>query len=254
MVEVITSVKNPLITKLKKLKDNFNGKLFLDNPKTAEEAFLLGFNIDFCLIDIEAKDKILNNFKFLKNVSKTYVSSNVLSVLSEVKTPQGVVCIVDVPKKELSLPKNNFLVLENLQDPGNLGTIIRSARGTDYKDIYLINCVSPYNQKVVRSTMGAIFNQNLYFFSLTQEFIDYAKQNNLNLCVGTMDGENIFNFKIPNSTFGIVIGNEGRGVSKELIDLATYKVSIPMKNNLESLNAAIACSIMMYYFDNFKKS
>ena len=253
-MEVITSVKNPLIVKIRKLKDNFDGKLFLDNPKTAEEAYLLGFNIELCLIDIEVKDKVLNSFKFLNKISKTYVSSNVLSVLTDVKTPQGVVCVVNIPKKELSLPQNNFLVLENLQDPGNLGTIIRSARGTDFKDIYLINCVSPYNQKVVRSTMGAIFNQNLYFFASTQEFIDFSKNNNLKLCVGTMDGENLFNFKMPKHNFGVVIGNEGRGVSKELINLATHKVSIPMKNNLESLNAAVACSIMMYYFDNVKNS
>ena len=162
-MEVITSVKNPLIAKLKKLKENFGGKLFLENPKTAEEAYLLGYKIDYCIIDVKAEDKLLKTFKFLKDISKTYVSSNVLTSLCEVKTPQGVVCIVDIPKKELALPQNNFLVLENLQDPGNLGTIIRSARGTDFKDIYLINCVSPYNQKVVRSTMGAIFNQNLYF-------------------------------------------------------------------------------------------
>ena len=253
-MEVITSVKNQLIVKLRKLKDNFDGKLFLDNPKTAEEAYLLGHNIDYCVIDVELKDKVLKNFEFLNKIPKIYVSSNVLSVLTDVKTPQGVVCVVDIPKKELSLPQNNFLVLENLQDPGNLGTIIRSARGTDFKDIYLINCVSPYNQKVVRSTMGAIFNQNLYFFASTQDFIDFARKNNLKLCVGTMDGENLFSYKVPSHKFGIVIGNEGRGVSKELIDISSHKVSIPMKNNLESLNAAVACSIMMYYFDNVKNS
>ena len=69
-----------------------------------------------------------------------------------------------------------------------------------------------------------------------------------------MDGENLFEFKKPNEKFGVVIGNEGRGVSKELIDISVHKVSIPMKNNLESLNAAVACSIMMYYFDNVKNS
>lgn len=253
-MEVITSVKNPLIVKLKKLKENFDGKLFLDNPKTIEEAYLLGYKVENCLIDIEQKDKILANFKFLNNLQITYVSSNVLKVLSDVKTPQGLVCIVEIKNKQLASPNNNFLVLENLQDPGNLGTIIRSARGTDFKDIYLINCVSPYNQKVVRSTMGALFHQNIYFFNSTKDFIEFAKQNNLKLCVGDMAGENLFKFNTPKEKFGVVIGNEGKGVSKELKEFAEIKVSIPMKNNLESLNAAVACAILIYYFDNSKNS
>jgi len=251
-VEVITSVKNPLVAKIKKIKQEPINTIFLDNPKTIEEAYLLGYKIDICLIDIHSKDKILNNFNFLKNLNITYVSSNVLASLSDVKTPQGIACVIDLPKKNISKPKSNFLVLENLQDPGNLGTIIRSSRGTDFSDIYLINCVSPYNQKVVRSTMGALFTQNLYFFKNTQDFINFAKANNLNLCAATMDGTNIYKFKQPTQNFGVVIGNEGNGISKELIDFSQYKVSIPMKNSLESLNAAVACSIMIYYFDNIK--
>lgn len=251
-MEVITSVKNPLVVKVKKIKQDPDDKLFLDNPKTIEEAFLLGLNIDVCLIDFNLKDKIFQNYAFLKNVNITYVSSNVLVNLSDVKTPQGIVCIIDLPKKQVEKPKSNFIVLENLQDPGNLGTIIRSARGTGFNDIYLINCVSPYNQKVVRSTMGAIFTQNLYFFKTTQQFIDFAKTNNLKLCSATMDGTNLFKFNPPKNNFGVVIGNEGNGISKDLIEVSDFKVSIPMKNKLESLNAAVACSIMIYYLDNIK--
>ena len=75
----------------------------------------------------------------------------------------------------MSKPTGNFIVLENLQDPGNLGTIIRSAKGTNFKDIYLINCVNHCNQKVIRSAMGNIFDVNLYSLSSTKDFIEFSK-------------------------------------------------------------------------------
>lgn len=249
-MEIISSVKNPLIVNIKKIKENFNGKLFLENPKTIEEAYLQNISFDICLIDEQKKESILQKFPFLNNLNIVLVKENVLKSLSDTKSPQGVVVVANIKPLALKKPQDNFLVLENLQDPGNLGTIIRSARGTNFKDIYLINCVSPYNQKVVRSTMGAIFSQNLYFFRSTREFLDFAKNANLSLCVADMTGENLFGYKKPNTNFGIVIGNEGAGVSEEMKSASNYAVSIPMKNGLESLNAGVACSILMYYFDN----
>jgi len=98
--------------------------------------------------------------------------------------------------KEPKNISNNFLVLENIQDAGNVGTIIHSASGTSFKDIFLINCASVFNQKVVRSTMGGIFKENL-----------------CPLVIADMSGQNLFKFKKPTSNFGVVIGNEGKRVS-----------------------------------------
>lgn len=249
MEEVITSVKNELVVKTKKFRDKFEGFLFLDNPKTIEEASLLNLKIEYVLLDKTKKDYFIEKYKFLKFCKIVLVSNNVIEFLSTTKTPQGIIAIVKIEKSTDIKISGNCLVLDCLQDPGNLGTIIRSARGTSFKDIVLINCVSPYNQKVVRSTMGSIFFENYHFFSSPKDFVDFAKQNNISLVVADMSGENLYSFEKPKNKYSIVIGNEGNGVSKEFLE-NSLKVSIPMKNGLESLNASVACSILMYYFDN----
>lgn len=250
-MEIISSVKNKLVINAKEVRDNFDGKIFIDNPKTIEEAILLGLKIDYILIDVKKIEKLESSFPILKRVDSKYlVSSNIIESLSKTKTPQGLVAIVKFEKKLPKNPTNNFVVLENVQDPGNLGAIIRSASGTSFTDLYLINCVSPFNQKVVRSTMGNLFKVNLYQFANTGEFLTFAKNNNLMLVCATMEGENLFQTKKFDSNFGIVVGNEGNGISKEMRNYCQKTISIPMKNGLESLNVAVACSIVIYYFDN----
>jgi len=250
-LEIISSVKNKLVVNAKEVRDKYNGKIFMDNPKTIEESILQGLEIEFILLDNKKVNKLEENFSYLKNLKNKYlVTSNVIEHLSQTKTPQGIIAIANYEVNNISKPKNNFLVLENIQDPGNLGTIIRSAVGTSFTDILLINCVSPFNQKVIRSTMGNIFKVNFYKFASTQEFLTFAKDNKLMLVCATMEGENLFQTKKIDSNFGIVVGNEGNGITQEMRKICSKTISIPMKNNLESLNVAVACSIVMYYFDN----
>ena len=250
---IITSVKNPLIVQIKKIRDEFDGRLFLDNPKLVEEAINADLNISNLIVDEEKLVFLKEKFVFLKNFEDKIqmVTKNVIDSLSLTKTSQGLIAIVDVPKKNISDSiGNRFIVLEDLQDPGNIGTIIRSACGTNFRDIILIGGVSPYNQKVVRSTMGGLFKLNIHQFSNIDEFAKFARNKKLNIYCATMDGENLYSQKIADKSFGIAIGNEGNGISKKLKDLCNRYISIPMKNNLESLNAAVACSIIIYYFDN----
>lgn len=249
-MELITSVKNPLIVQTKKIKENPKDKLFIENPKLIREAFQSNLIFDYVLISKTKYEKIIKEYDFLSNYNIYLVGENVIEHLSDTKTPQGVIAIVNFKAKELKKPEGNYIVLESLQDPGNLGTIIRSAKGTNFKDIYLINCVSFCNQKVVRSAMGNLFNLNLYTFSSTQEFLNFADKNKLNFCVADMNGDNLFSIKEPLTNYGFVIGNEGKGVSAILKEKANKKISIPMKNGLESLNAGVSCSIIIYYLDN----
>ncbi|MBQ9792605.1 MAG: RNA methyltransferase [Clostridia bacterium] len=249
-MEIITSVKNPLVVQTKKIRDEAKNKLFLENPKLINEAFLSNLTFDYVLISKDKYDNLLQKFPYLSKLKLILVGENVVEHLSETKKPQGVIAIVDYSQKQLSKPEGNFIVLENLQDPGNLGTIIRSAKGTSYKDIYLINCVNYCNQKVVRSAMGNLFDVNLYTLNSTEEFITFSKENNLNLLVADMSGENLFEIKRQIPNYGVIIGNEGNGVSEELKTQANKIISIPMKNGLESLNAGVSCSIIIYYLDN----
>ncbi len=249
-MEIITSIKNELIVKTKKIKLEPNGKLFLENPKLIKEAYLSNLVINYVLISQNKYENLIRDYSFLKNLNLFIVGENIIEGLSDTKTPQGVIAIVEFKEKELKVPNNNFIVLENLQDAGNLGTIIRSCRGTNFKDIYLINCVSFYNQKVIRSAMGNLFDVNLYNFKSIDNFIQFSKENNLDLCVADLKGQNLFDIKEKPSKLGIVIGNEGNGVSNQMKEVCNKFISIPMKNGLESLNAGVSCSIIIYYLDN----
>ena len=249
-MELITSVKNPLIVQTKKIKETSKDKLFIENPKLIREAFQSSLDFDYILISTKKYEKIIREYDFLTNYNIYLVGENIIEHLSDTKTPQGVIAVVNFKTKEIKIPEGNFIVLENLQDPGNLGTIIRSAKGTSFKDLYMINCVSYCNQKVIRSAMGNLFDLNLYTFSSTPEFLDFANQNDLKLCVADMNGENLFKITEPLPNYGFIIGNEGKGVSKILKEKANKTISIPMKNGLESLNAGVSCSIIIYYLDN----
>lgn len=249
-LEVITSVKNELVVKTKKIKQEPTGKLFLENPKLIKEAFNANLCFDYCLISVTKQANLIANYSFLKQTNLIVVGDNIIESLSDTKTPQGLIAIVNFSEKPLKAPNNNFVVLENLQDAGNLGTIIRSCKGTNFNDIFLINCVSFYNQKVIRSAMGNIFDVSLHSFKTTSEFLNFAKQNSLQLAVADMNGENLFKIKTKPQRLGIVIGNEGKGATQEIKDYCKRTISIPMKNNLESLNAGVSCSIIIYYLDN----
>lgn len=236
-MEIITSVNNPLIKELKKQK--LKGLLFLDSPKLIEEVIKSGIIPEIVLIE---KDK---NFNFLKNSFICYVSKNIIDLFSDVKTNQGIIAVIDLPKRQLEKPKGNFLVLDNVQDAGNVGTLIRSALGANFEYVYLLNCASLSNIKTVRSSMGACFKINIFECS-REDFINQYNDWNLDLYYCDMNGQNIYNMDLSNNTLGIVIGNEGKGVSKEVKETCNNTIKLPMNNKLESLNAGVAGSIIMY--------
>ncbi|NCB48609.1 MAG: RNA methyltransferase [Clostridia bacterium] len=251
-METITSNKNQIVQKTIDIKKNGENLLLLENIKLICEAKNAGHKVKYVLIEKKKFDYFKTSFHFVFEGEYHIVSESVLSKICDTKSPQGIVAVVEFHSKIANKIEDNFLVLENLQDPGNVGTIIRSASGTSFKNIFLINCVSFLNQKVVRSTMGGIFRENLFSFKSLDEFLKYFKDKDFPLIVADMCGENLFEMKKMKEPFGLVIGNEGNGVSCELKKLATKTVSIPMKNGLESLNAGVSCSIITYFLDNLK--
>lgn len=238
MIE-ITSNSNQLIKDLSKgAKNKF--LLFLDTPKLVKEALLHNLEVRYIL---QLKDK---NFDFIDNKYNDkiiFVSENILTHLTKVEKSAGILGIFEYPHKAFENPEANYLVLDNVQDAGNVGTLLRSAKGANFTTVYLIDCASVTNDKVIRSSAGAIFDLKIYELSKT-EFLNSFKRNNL--YVANMNGENIFNLKVP-LPMGIALGNEGKGISEELVALAGNKaISVPMANSLESLNVAVSGSIIMY--------
>ncbi len=238
---MITSTSNELIVELCKLHDKKyrdNKKQFLvQTPKLIKEALNEGYLPSLFLCTQEYKNT--NKIEF----SHEIVSENVLKKLCESVTPQGCVAVFDYLEEKSAL-KGNFIVLDRIQDPANVGAIIRSALGANFIDVYLIDCADCYDNKVLRSSMGAVFHVNLHKVAELQ-LVERLRSENQSLICCDMIGENVFKCEFD-ARCGFVVGNEGRGVSENLKAFASKKVSIPMNSKLESLNAAVSASIVMY--------
>lgn len=232
----ITSASNQIVKEIKKLKKD-RSFLFLDNPKLILEAVESGRKLEFVIVE-SGKE---NRFNKIVGETNLVVSSGVFKTLSSAEQSQGVLALVKNEAKKFKPPCGNFLVLDEVQDPGNVGTLLRSALAFGFNDVYLINCASLANEKVVRSTMGAIFKLNAIEIS-REEFV--KKFEGKNLVAGQMNGANILNEKIA-LPVGVVVGNEGNGVSNEIKKISKG-VSIEMEKCVESLNASVAGSILMF--------
>jgi RNA methyltransferase, TrmH family len=239
---MITSKHNEKIKmfaslKQKKYRDEYN-MFICEGFKLIYEAFSSGYT----LVSAFALKNRLSKIDFIKNVE--IVSPDVLSMLCESKTPQGEVAIFK--KKEnssLKSPNGYFVVLENIQDPNNLGAIMRSALGAGFNDVYLINSTDCYDIKSLRSSMGAFFHLNCQKCTLNDiKNLSYDK-----LLCADLNGKDLFNLNLDKKLkIGIAVGNEGNGVSDELISVCNEKITIPMQKPLESLNASVSAGIIMY--------
>lgn len=188
--------------------------------------------------------------ELFKDISYEFVSDHVLNAITDTRTPQGVVSMVKRPhytKEEVCAGDNPLIMaLENLQDPGNVGTIFRTAEGAGVTGILLSHeTVDVYNPKVVRSTMGSIFRIPFaYVEDLTQTITDLQNQGFSTYSAHLM-GESFYDYDYTGPTV-FAIGNEGNGLSKELSVATKYKIKIPMQGQVESLNAATASTVLMY--------
>lgn len=252
-MKIINSMDNSLIKKfrslsVKKYREQF-GLCLIEGEKVVKEALNQGL-VEYLIISDQKEDKYLTLIEKYNNISLV-VSDEVFNSLSFAVTTQGIVAVIKIkPSIEIGA-NNNILVLDHLQDPGNLGTIIRSCVASGHKDIILINSVDPYNDKTIRSASGTIFYPN--FIKMTyEEFSEFVNKRNINLLVADMDGRNIYSDLKVKTPYALVIGNEGQGVGNEILALNHQKVSIPMQKGVESLNAGVSASIIMFHLANCK--
>lgn len=240
---VISSKNNPIIKEIIKLNDkkyrNLNMLYLVEGIKTVDECILSG---------AEVKDIVCTEALSYKYDKAIVVTDEVFSAISSEKTPQGVIAVVKIPQTELKPPEKSCILLDRLQDPGNLGTIIRTANAAGYREIYLINCADPYSPKAVRASMSGIFFTHIY--KSTKEKI-LSAVSGVPLICADLNGEDIFSC-IPPKKFCLCIGNEGAGIDREIAQTADYKVKIPMEKTCESLNAAVSAGIAMYILKNAK--
>ena len=228
---------------IKNLKDKKyrrdNGLFIVEGDKFCLD--LKKYNIE--ILYTITTDKNLKNMPNIEVVSEKMFNS-----LSSTVTSQNIICVCKI-KKHLINSVGNSLILDNVQDPGNVGTLVRSAVAFGFNDIYCVGGADPYSEKVIRSSAGTILNARIH----TCSFEEIEQSKNLiadSFMVADMDGENLNKLKPPQQKIAIIVGNEGQGVSDEFLSLADIKVSIPMLPAVESLNAGVAGSIVMQKLGN----
>ncbi|MGN0393428.1 MAG: TrmH family RNA methyltransferase [Bariatricus sp.] len=179
------------------------------------------------------------------------MSDTVFDYVSDTKTPQGVLCVVR--QIEYSLEEVTagecpmIMVLDHLQDPGNLGTILRTAEGAGVTGILMDQeCVDVYNPKTIRSTMGSVYRMPFCYVEDLKEGICCLKKSGIHTYAAHLEGSQNYEKEDYRKPCAFLIGNEGNGLRKEIADLADIYIKIPMKGQVESLNAAIAASVLMF--------
>ena len=197
-------------------------------------------------------DKQKEEINRLKDRRKLeYLSDHVFQYVSDTKTPQGILCVVRQStyclEDILEAEDAHLLVLDNLQDPGNLGTILRTAEGAGVTGIIISKeSVDIYNPKTIRSTMGALYRMPFVYVEDLRETIHTLKEKNIKSYAAHLDGKNTYDKEDYRQGTAFLIGNEGNGLREEIAQCADTWIRIPMCGQVESLNAAVAATVLMF--------
>ena len=239
---VISSLENDKVKDLVRLQQkkyrDLTGTYLVEGEHLVEEVFLEDIVLEIIVLDGE---------EFPYSCSTTYVSYDVMKKISTLETPPKIMALCK-KKENLEILGKKILLLDEIQDPGNLGTIIRSSLAFSVDTIILSNrCVDLYNPKVLRSTQGMFCHMNILTMD-TYDAIRYMGENDIPLygtsVVGGVEASSLS--KEEKQTYCLIMGNEGKGLSNELLSYCDKKLYIPMNSKVESLNVGVACSILLY--------
>ena len=242
--ELITSRKNPLLQQVKKLlsskKDREKAGLFVaDGTKLLAEAVKYYPGLDTVILSEGVEAEVPPSVRLVR------VPGDVMASISPMETPQGALFLCRLPEKTAFQPKPGMLLLDGIQDPGNIGTILRTADALEVPVVLLEGCADPYSHKVVRSSMGAVFRTPVIQTTWEQARKACAEAG-IPIGVTALSPRAKDLRKADLTAMAVVIGSEGQGVRKEILDNADAELIIPMNPRCESLNAAIAASIVMW--------
>lgn len=250
---MITSTSNPQIKRLlqlqKKSKARNEEKVFV-----VEGLRMFSEVPKNCVEKVYISETLYNRKKHelhLHDFPLEILSDSVFGYVSDTKTPQGILCVVKQKKYELDdllkVKNPHFVVLDNLQDPGNLGTIVRTAEAAGVDAVFMSkDCVDIYNPKTIRSTMGSIYRMPFIYIEDVSALLNMFKEYGIKSYAAHLDGVNDYDEEDYTSGAAILIGNEGNGLRDEVTEKADILVRIPMLGHVESLNAAIAASVLMF--------
>jgi len=244
MEQRITSRKNPLLQQVKKLltskKAREEAGLFVaDGTKLLEEAVKYYPGLDTVILSDGVEAEVPESVRIIR------VPGDVMESISPMASPQGALFLCRLPEKKPFAPAPGMLLLDGIQDPGNIGTILRTADALDVPVVLLEGCADPYSHKVVRSSMGAVFRTDV----VTSDWETVKKacvQANIPVGVTALSPRAKDLRQADLKKMAVVIGSEGQGVRRGILESAGAELIIPMNPHCESLNAAVAATIVMW--------
>lgn len=247
-IKQISSAENGYIKKIIKLKNKKYreefGLFVAEGERSVKDAVASDFTVDAVIMSEAYYAQHETQFTEQTVVVTT---DKIFQQLCDTKTPQGVLAVLAMPKSPESLSGKRYIYCDCIQDPGNAGTIIRSADAFGFDGVvFSKGCVDVYAPKVIRSSMGSIFHIEM-IADVEDVFLEQAKKNGYFLSVTALHKNSV---PLADGTFSdkqiFVIGNEGNGVTEHVLSLADETVHIPMQGAAESLNAGVAASVLMY--------
>ncbi len=242
----IDSTSNKIVKHTKKLLDRSGRKehkqFVIEGKRLVCDAICNGADIEYALFEQGA------DISFADKICTHELSHKAFSVLKTTVNSQGVLAVVNMPEHcEFDVTGSFYIYLDGIADPGNMGTIIRTADACGAEGIILSeNCVDIYNPKVVRSTMASIFNVPVFFDDSERNILKKLCNHGVDIISGSLQGnKSIYDVDFKKKC-AVVIGNEANGINDEVIKLSTELIKIPIVGKAESLNAAVACAVMAY--------
>lgn len=234
----IESKSNPKVRAMAALKEKKfrreRGEYLVEGVKMVSECIAAGCEITAVMCTEEYASRF---------PQATILSRAAYESISDEKSPQGVIASVKIPALSVRPPEGRCLLLDGLQDPGNVGTIIRTANAAGFGELYLVGCADAFSPKAVRASMSGVFFTRIMQCAEAGEAL--AALSGVPLVCADMNGQNVYSFTPPEK-FCLCIGNEGSGLSDIVRNAAAFTVSIPMRSSCESLNAAVSAGILMY--------
>ena len=244
MEERISSRKNPLLQQVKKLLSSRaerrkQGLFVADGTKLLEEAVKYWPGLQTVILTDGVEIQVPGHVRVVR------VPEDVMASVSPMEAPQGALFLGKLPEQQEFVPKKGMLILDGVQDPGNIGTILRTADAMDVPVVLLEGCADPWSWKVIRSTMGAAFRTPVVQ-ATWEEVLTKCREVGIPIGVTALSDRAVDIRTARLSDMALVIGSEGRGVRKEVLENADHELIIPMNPHCESLNAAIAAAIVMW--------
>ena len=244
-MEKLSSAKNPKVLSWRSLKDKKSREeqqaFLVEGTRMVTEALSSGFPVRAVLLREDDHPDIA-----LPADAPVYLlSGHVFQAVCDTRTPQGIAAVLSMRPREAEGPR--LLALDGVQDPGNVGTIIRTADAAGFDGVlFSPDCADLFSPKVLRSTMGSVFRLGFSFPASLPDALASYRAKGYSIISSQLDGEPFFDRKDVGDSFILIIGNEGSGISGPVKAAATHRLCLPMRGGAESLNAAVAAGIMMY--------